>query len=125
MSFFFSLYSRLLADFPSHFGKWVRLIKGAGSFHIHCKTMKELCNVYTGRPRNPGATKLDTKLSYPYTLMKKYLLCHDAAPLSAFLAKILPFLSLFCHFFGCHGHKYAYFRNRSHMHLLWTYTKLV
>ena len=25
--FFFSLYSRLLADFLSHFGKWVRLIK--------------------------------------------------------------------------------------------------
>ena len=28
-------------------------------------------------------------------------------------------------FFGCHGHKYAYFRNRSCMHLPWTYTKLV
>ena len=34
-------------------------------------------------------------------------------------------LSLFRHFFGYHGHKYAYFRNRLHMHLLWTYTKLV
>ena len=27
-----------------------------------------------------------------------------------------PFSSLFCHFFGCHGHKYAYFGNPWHMH---------
>ena len=35
------------------------------------------------------------------------------------------FLSLFHHCFGCHGHKYAYFWNLSHMHFLLTYTKLV
>jgi hypothetical protein len=84
--------------------------------------------VYTGRPRNPGVTKLGTKLSYPLTLMKKYLLCHDPAIMARFWPKschFCLFLSLFRHFFGCHGHKYAYFRHRSHMHLLWTYTKLV
>ena len=36
-----------------------------------------------------------------------------------------PFFSLFRHFFGCHGHKYAYYRDRSHRHLPWIYTKMV
>ena len=60
--------------------------------------------------------------------MKKYLPCHYPAIMARFWPKschFCPFLSLFRHFFGCHGHKYAYFRHRSHMHLLWTYTKLV
>ena len=84
--------------------------------------------MHTGRPRNPGVTKLGTKLSYPLTLIKKYLSCHDPALMARFWPKschFCLFLSLFRHFFGCHGHKYAYFRHRSHMHLLWTYTKLV
>ena len=37
----------------------------------------------------------------------------------------MPKFEPFCHIFGCHGHKYAYLRDRSHMHLPWTYTKLV
>ena len=60
--------------------------------------------------------------------MKKYLPCHYPAIMARFWPKschFCPFLSLSNHFFGCHGHKYAYFRNRSHMHLPWTYTKLV
>ena len=60
--------------------------------------------------------------------MKKYIPCHDPAISARFWPKschFCPFLSLFRHYFGCHGHKYAYFRHRSHMHLLWTYTKLV
>ena len=51
--------------------------------------------------------------------MKKYLPCHDPAIIARFWPKschFCPFLSLFRHFFGCHGHKYAYFRHRSHMH---------
>ena len=59
--------------------------------------------------------------------MKKYLPCHDPAFSARFWPKschFCPFLSLFRHFFGCQGHKYPYFRHRSHMHLLGTYTKL-
>ena len=39
---FFSLYSRLLADFLSHFGKWVRLIKFEAEYeHFYaCKVEK-------------------------------------------------------------------------------------
>ena len=36
--FFFSLYSRLLADFLSHFGKWVRLIEFEAEYeHFYTK----------------------------------------------------------------------------------------
>ena len=60
--------------------------------------------------------------------MKKYLPCHYPAIMARFWPKschFCLFLSLFRHFFGCHGHKYAYFAHRSSMHLPWTYTKLV
>ena len=60
--------------------------------------------------------------------MKKYLPYHYPAIMARFWPKschFCPFLSLFRHFFGCHGHKYAYFAHRSSMHLPWTYTKLV
>ena len=84
--------------------------------------------MHRGRPRNPGATKLGTKLSYPKTLIKNASRAMTLAIMARFWPKschFCLFLSLFRHFFGCHGHKYAYFTHRSNMHLPWTYTKLV
>ena len=57
--------------------------------------------MHPGRPRNPGATKLGRKLSYPQTLMKKYLPCHYPAIMARFWPKschFCPFLSLFVTF---------------------------
>ena len=50
--------------------------------------------------------------------------CHFSTCLARILL-FLPAFEPFSSFLGCHGHKYAYFRHRSHMHLPLTYTKLV
>ena len=43
---------------------------------------------------------------------QKYLSCHDPATIARFWPNSCHFwlfFSLFCHYFSCHGHKYAYF----------------